>query len=82
MRERTGERDSEHFPMEMGLHQGSSLNPFLFALVLDVLTRDILDEVLWCMLFADYIILIDETCNEINAKLEVWRQTWRLNGSN
>ncbi|KAF3671399.1 putative pre-mRNA-processing factor 6-like [Capsicum annuum] len=31
--------DSEHFPVLTGLHQGSTLSSFLFALVLDVLTR-------------------------------------------
>uniref|UniRef100_A0A1U7WMT4 Uncharacterized protein LOC104225472 n=1 Tax=Nicotiana sylvestris TaxID=4096 RepID=A0A1U7WMT4_NICSY len=53
--------DSDHFPVMMGLHQGSTLNPFLFALAMDVLTRHIQKEVSWCMLFLDAIILIDET---------------------
>lgn len=30
--------DSKHFPFVIGLHQGSSLSPFLFALVMGVLT--------------------------------------------
>ena len=34
-------RDSEHFPVLIGLHQGSTLSQFLFALVMDVLTRHI-----------------------------------------
>ncbi|WMV26024.1 hypothetical protein MTR67_019409, partial [Solanum verrucosum] len=38
-RVRTVGGDSEHFPVEMGLHQGSVLSPFLFALVMDELTR-------------------------------------------
>ena len=32
---------SNDFTVSMGLHQGSALNPFLFTLVLDELTRGI-----------------------------------------
>nr|XP_009609243.1 uncharacterized protein LOC104103071 [Nicotiana tomentosiformis] len=77
---RTTREDSDNFPVEMGLHQGSTLSPFLFALVLDMLTRNIQGEVPWCMLFADEIVVIDETRGEINAKLEVWRQTLESKG--
>ncbi|XP_070013370.1 secreted RxLR effector protein 78-like [Nicotiana sylvestris] len=37
--------DSEHFPTEMGLHQGSALGPFLFAMVMDAITNHIQWEV-------------------------------------
>ncbi|XP_059285302.1 uncharacterized protein LOC132038635 [Lycium ferocissimum] len=74
-RVRTVGGDSEHFSVVMGLHQGSALSPFLFALVMDGLTRQIQGEVPWCMLFADDIVLIDETCSGVNAKLEGWRHT-------
>ncbi|XP_070058022.1 uncharacterized protein [Nicotiana tomentosiformis] len=40
-RARTAGGDSEHFPVEMGLHQGSTLSSFLLALALDVLTHHI-----------------------------------------
>ena len=30
---------------------------------------------MWCMLFADDIVLIDETRAGANDKLELWRQT-------
>ncbi|WMV09787.1 hypothetical protein MTR67_003172 [Solanum verrucosum] len=79
-RVRTIGGDSEHFPVEMGLHQGSVLSPFLFALVMDELTRSIQEEVPWCMLFADDIVLIDETRDRVNARLEVWRQTFESKG--
>ncbi|XP_070045917.1 secreted RxLR effector protein 78-like [Nicotiana tomentosiformis] len=72
-RVRTVGGDSDHFPVMMGLHQGSALNPFLLALVMDVLMCHIQGEVPWCMLFADDITLIDETRDGVNAQLEVWR---------
>ncbi|KAM3376423.1 hypothetical protein P3S68_015138 [Capsicum galapagoense] len=77
---RTTGGDSEHFTVLTGLHQGSTLSPFLFALVMDVLTRRIQGEVPWCMLFADDIVLIDETRGGVNDKLEVWRQTLESKG--
>ncbi|XP_059282471.1 uncharacterized protein LOC132036212 [Lycium ferocissimum] len=64
----------------MGLHQGSTLSPFLFSLVMDGLTRQIQGEVPWCMLFEDNIVLIDETRSGVSAKLEVWRQTLESKG--
>ncbi|XP_075101690.1 uncharacterized protein LOC142177124 [Nicotiana tabacum] len=36
--------DSEHFSIVMGLHQGSALSPFLFALAMDALTHHIQGE--------------------------------------
>ncbi|KAF3661866.1 hypothetical protein FXO37_12745 [Capsicum annuum] len=79
-RVRTGEGDSEHFPVLMGLHQGLTLSPFVFALVMDVLTRKIAVEVPYCLLFTDDVVLIDETRSGVNAKLEVWRQILESKG--
>ncbi|KAF3661814.1 Minor histocompatibility antigen H13 [Capsicum annuum] len=47
---------------------------------MDVLTRRIQGEVPWCMLFADDVVLIDETRGGVNDKLEVWRQTLESKG--
>jgi len=33
-------------------------------------TKGIQDELLWCMLFADVIVLVDETREGVNEKLE------------
>ncbi|XP_060178155.1 uncharacterized protein LOC132608100 [Lycium barbarum] len=68
---RTVGGDSEHFPVTMGLHQGSALSPFLFALAMDALTLHIQREVSWSMLFADDIVLIDESRSGVNTRLEV-----------
>nr|XP_016495502.1 PREDICTED: uncharacterized protein LOC107814573 [Nicotiana tabacum] len=74
-RVKTVEGDSEYFSFVMGLHPGSVLRPFLFALVMDILTRHIRREVSWCMLFTADIVPIDEMRSGINVRLEVWRQT-------
>ncbi|KAF3642569.1 putative nogo-B receptor-like isoform X1 [Capsicum annuum] len=41
----------------------------------EVLWRCLEGQVPWCMLFADDIVLIDESRQGVNDKLEVWRQT-------
>jgi hypothetical protein len=42
--------DTNDFPINIGLHQGSALSPYLFALVMYEVTRDIQGDILWCML--------------------------------
>ena len=37
----------------------------------DELTKHIRNDIFWCMLFADDIVLIEETKYKVNAKLEV-----------
>ncbi|KAL6579835.1 hypothetical protein OROMI_007859 [Orobanche minor] len=59
---------------------GSALSPFLFAIVMDELTRGIQNDVLWCMMFADDIVLIDETKVGVQQKLELWRDTLEARG--
>jgi hypothetical protein len=68
------------FPVTIGLHQGSSLSPYLFALIMDELTVHIQEEVPWCMLFADDIVLVDESREGVNAKLERWRRALESRG--
>ena len=64
-----------HFPINIGLHQGSTLSPYLFVLVMDEVIRDIQGDILWCMLFADDVVLVDESRAGVNRKLELWRRT-------
>jgi len=67
---RTSASDIEYFSIDIGFHQSLALNQFLFTIVMDELTREIHDEVPWCMLFADDIVRIDETRYRLNNKLE------------
>ncbi|KAL6551279.1 UDP-D-apiose/UDP-D-xylose synthase 2 [Orobanche minor] len=47
---RTNVGRTEEFPITIGVHQGSALSPFLFAIVMDELTRGIQNDVPWCMM--------------------------------
>ena len=67
---RTCDGNTTDFSINIGLHQGSALNPYLFALVMDVVTRDIQGEIHWCMIFADDVVLVDESRAGVNRKLE------------
>ncbi|GJV68078.1 retrovirus-related pol polyprotein LINE-1 [Tanacetum coccineum] len=42
------------------LHQGSTINPYLFTLILDELSRGIQKSIPWCMIFANDIMLVAE----------------------
>lgn len=77
---RTSDVDTDDFPIKIGLHQGSALSPYLFALVMDEVTRDIQGDIPWCMLFADDVVLVDDSRTRVNRKLELWRQTLESKG--
>ncbi|PKU62779.1 ubiquitin-protein ligase E3 C [Dendrobium catenatum] len=47
---------------------------------MDVLTRYLQDDVPWCMLFTDDILLVDKTREGIEGKLELWMSTLESKG--
>jgi hypothetical protein len=76
---RTSDVDTNDFLINIGLHQGSALSPYLFALVMDEVTRDIQGCIPWCMLFVDDVVLVDESRTGVDQKLELWRWTLEAN---
>jgi hypothetical protein len=77
---RTSDRDINDFSINIGLHQGSALSPYLFALVMDEVTKNIQGGIPWCMLFADDVVLMDTSITGVDQKLELWRQTLESKG--
>ena len=67
---------SEPFAVEVGLHQGSALNPFLFAIMVDSLTETIRKEAPWQMMFADDVVLCVREKDVLELELEQWREGW------
>jgi hypothetical protein len=61
----TCDRDTNDFSINIGLYQGLTSSPYLFALVMDEVTRDIQVSIPWCMLFRDDVVLVDESRTEL-----------------
>jgi hypothetical protein len=72
---RTCHGDTSDFPIKIGLHQGLALSLYLFALVMDEVTRDIQGDIPWCVLFVDDVVLVDDSRARVNRKLELWMHT-------
>ena len=60
---------TKSFLIKVGLHQGSTLSPFIFTVIMEEISISIWETVPWCILFADDIVLVAETKEEANSKL-------------
>ncbi|KAI0496897.1 hypothetical protein KFK09_023223 [Dendrobium nobile] len=56
-----------------------SFKPISLALFMDVLASHLQDDVPWCLLFTDDILIIDKTREGVDEKLEIWRSILESN---
>ena len=71
---------TKSFKIKVGLHQGSALSPFLFAVIMDRLTDEVRREPQWTMLFANDIVICEETREEVEQRLESWKYALERRG--
>ncbi|KAK6729207.1 hypothetical protein RB195_006322 [Necator americanus] len=64
---------SRPFPVEVGVHQGSSLSPLLFILRMDTITKEIQKQHPWTLLFTDDVMLASESRGDLQKQAQSWK---------
>ena len=71
---------SEEIEVKVGMHKGSVLSHFLFAVVVDVVTELAREGVLSKLLYADDLVLMSETIEELRNKFLKWKEAFEREG--
>ena len=79
---RTLTGSTKEFQIDVGLHQGAALSPFPFTVVLYVLTESIGTDPPNAMLFADDLVICEDTRDKAEYQLERWRDVLERHGLN
>ncbi|MBJ5496484.1 hypothetical protein JGG50_25205, partial [Salmonella enterica subsp. enterica serovar Typhimurium] len=72
--------DSESIDVKFGLHQGSVLSPLLFAIVMDVITKDVREGLPWEVLYADDLVLVAECEEKLKVRVQKWKASLETKG--
>ena len=72
---------TKSFKVKVGLHQGSALSLFLFAVIMDRLTDEVKREPPWTMLFANNIVFCKDTREEVKWRYALKRREIKVNRS-
>ena len=71
---RVGSGTSDEFGVRVGVHQGSVLSPLAFAIVVDVVTEHAREGLLNEILYADDLVLMSESLEDLRERLQRWRR--------
>ena len=63
----------DEFRVKVGVHHGSLLSPLLFIIVLEALSGEFCTGTPWELLYADDLVIIAETKDELRMKLIKWK---------
>ena len=64
---------SDSFTMQVGVHQGSVLSPFLFILVMEALSHDLRIGCPWELLYADDLVISSDSLDDLLERLGTWK---------
>ena len=71
---------SKEFKVIVGMYQGSELSPFLFAVVVDVVTVFSREGALGVLLYADDLVSMSKTINGFWNKFVKWKEAFESKG--
>jgi hypothetical protein len=77
---RTSAGDSSSFEVKVGLHQGSVLSPLLFVIVMDIVSKALQEGLPWELLYADDLVLMAESLQQLKDKLQKWKAGMEAKG--
>ena len=55
------------------IHEGATLSPLLFIIILDVLALELRSKLQKSMLFADDLVICETSRDKVEKELESWR---------
>ena len=79
---RTTHGRTDEFPIKVGLHQGSGLSPFLFIVILDVISEEFRCGLPYKLLFADDLEVVTDTEEEMQRSRVGWQIGMESKGLN
>ena len=75
-----GSAYSEEFEVKVGVNQESVLSPLLFAIVVDVITENTRRGVVNKLLYADDLVLMNETMEDLKKRFWNWKDALESKG--
>ena len=75
---RVGSGTPEEFGVRVGVHQESTLPPLTFAIVVNVETKHAREGLLNKILYADDLVLMSESLEDLRERFQRWRSALEL----
>ena len=77
---RVGSGLTEDFEVKVGVHQGAVLSPLLFIIVMQAVTKHVSTGLPWELLYADDLVIMAESEEELKEKLVAWKGAMEKKG--